>query len=335
LQSLQRALHVVRVNDGLYSERQLPIVREMLDIYRSSGDLQALDARYDYFFRLYGNGEPPFNEVRLRATLEYLRWQREAARLKVGRDPGRRLLATYELNADILEQLTQSPPPGVDVIWQERLVTSQLRNLYLLVTEEPPPGLTVDGVAVPDPVFQSSQQSGDLQQQRLWRLQQSLGARVRSLLQPDADSDSKLPPELLARRQIALGDWYQWQGRSGQALDYYLQALESLRLAGLAELAQQWLSSPLELPVNGAFWQPRNPAQPEERRVILPAQFDVNERGRAENIQTGPAAEGDERFAARLKRELSRLRFRPRIVEGEPRVARGVSRSYEVRLTPP
>ena len=48
----QRALHLLRVNDGLYSERQIPLVREQLQLYREAGDFKALDQRYDYFFRL-------------------------------------------------------------------------------------------------------------------------------------------------------------------------------------------------------------------------------------------------------------------------------------------
>ena len=73
-----------RINDGLYSERQVPLLRELLQSYREAGDYEALDERYDYYFRLYGNGQPPYTEIRLRAALEYLRWQREALRLGVG-----------------------------------------------------------------------------------------------------------------------------------------------------------------------------------------------------------------------------------------------------------
>ncbi|MBP6682355.1 MAG: tetratricopeptide repeat protein, partial [Halioglobus sp.] len=82
-QAYQRALHLVRVNEGLYSERQVPILRELFDIYRMTGDLAMLDGRYDYFFSLYGSGQPPYTPIRLGAGLEYMRWQREALRLGV------------------------------------------------------------------------------------------------------------------------------------------------------------------------------------------------------------------------------------------------------------
>ena len=91
LQLYRRALHIVRLNDGLYSKRQVPVVRELLDTVRLSGDLQALDDRYDYFFRLYGRGQAPYTDIRVRAALEYLRWQREALRLGIDNNGNRRL----------------------------------------------------------------------------------------------------------------------------------------------------------------------------------------------------------------------------------------------------
>ena len=122
----RRALHNVRVNDGLYSERQLPLVRELLNLYRLAGEYEALDDRYEYFFRLYGSGQPPFDDVRLGATLEYLRWQREAHRRGL-RNGDRDLLRLYEHNRDLLELVRGSP--AVSGQWQRELVFSQIRNL--------------------------------------------------------------------------------------------------------------------------------------------------------------------------------------------------------------
>ena len=42
------------------------------------GDLEALDDRYYYFFRLYRSEQPPCTALRKRASLGYLRWQRAA-----------------------------------------------------------------------------------------------------------------------------------------------------------------------------------------------------------------------------------------------------------------
>ena len=128
----QRALHIVRVNDGLYSDRQLPVLKELLNTHRAVGDVQALDDRYEYIFRLYGSGQPPYTELRLGAAVEYLRWQREA--LRMGADKSdrthSRLLAMFQLNQQLLDDVAADG--NVAFAAYRELGLSQLRNLYLI-----------------------------------------------------------------------------------------------------------------------------------------------------------------------------------------------------------
>ena len=55
-----RALHNARVNNGLYGDQQLPILRGLIALYLESGDREALEERAAYQFRLLGSGLPPF-----------------------------------------------------------------------------------------------------------------------------------------------------------------------------------------------------------------------------------------------------------------------------------
>ncbi|MBE9540258.1 MAG: tetratricopeptide repeat protein, partial [Proteobacteria bacterium] len=126
----RRALHNVRLNDGLYSELQTPYVRALLDTIRLSGDLNALDDRYNYFFRLYGSGQPPYTRLRMRASLEYLRWQREALRLEFDSQEKKRLLTLYQLNESLLTDTWESNSSSPEDQW--KLTMSQIRNLYIL-----------------------------------------------------------------------------------------------------------------------------------------------------------------------------------------------------------
>ena len=56
------ALHNARVNNGLYGDQQLPILRGLLDLYLLTGDREGFEARAAYQFRLLGSGLPPFEE---------------------------------------------------------------------------------------------------------------------------------------------------------------------------------------------------------------------------------------------------------------------------------
>jgi len=323
----KRALHVVRVNDGLYSERQIPLVRDLLDTYRLAGEMQALDERYDYFFRLYGNGQPPFTELRLRASLEYLRWQREAFRLDLDGGRKNRLVDMYRLNDRILESASQSTTIGHDGYRQ--LVLSQIRNLYLLQSEIMPPEVTYS-IQPSGSIHSNQRQDLDFNQQRLENIQRTSAAKGRLLLQELIDrTTSSGEAAELASIHLELGDWHQWNGNSRSAQEEYSRVIRILEDAGDSQSLEQWLGSPAELPANGAFWQPGNLANA-GRRVVFLAEYDVSARGKAKNILVTAAKSKDQVLSSRLRRKLSATRFRPRFATGEAEAVERVSREYEL-----
>jgi len=324
----ERAIHLVRVNDGLYSERQIPLVRELLDTYRLAGDMHALDKRYEYFFRLYGNGQPPYTELRLRASLEYLRWQREAFRLKLDSERKNRLVDMYQLNKRILESAEQSTAVGED--WYRQLVLSQIRNLYLLQSEIVLPEEAY--TFVPSRAVQSSQEQVlDFKQRQLENIHRTSSARGRSLLQDLIVRTASTGGEAadLASIHLELGDWHQWNASSRSANQEYARVVQILKDAGDTQLLDQWLGSPAELPANGAFWQPDRIAK-DGRRVVLIAEYDVSARGYVRNIQVSAAQPEDQVFTSRLRRKLLATRFRPRFATGEAEAVERVSREYEL-----
>ena len=319
----ERALHLVRVNDGLYSERQVPILRQLFDSYRSSGDMESLDARYDYYFRLYGAGQPPYTPMRLRAALEYLRWQHEALLLGLEWEQSGRLLALLDLNGDLLTAVAADS--AVPTRLYKALVMSQLNNLYLLQDmyrpelqsrNEPPKHLTA-----------AAWEPQDTNEYRLELLQRKAVSTGRELLE---ELVARTPPGQsaeLAELYLQLGDWSQWNDRRSEAEAAYRQVVALLAQAGEQARLEQWLGAPQELPANGVF---RLPDATDDEAVVVAASFEVSARGRAQNIETTVANEEDEDRAGRLRRDLAGTRFRPAYPGGEPGDSGGVSRRYEV-----
>jgi hypothetical protein len=323
----RRALHVVRVNDGLYSERQMPILRELLDAYRVSGELEELDGRYDYYFRLYGNGRPPYTDVRLRATLAYLRWQREAIRLQLDKDDSRRMLALYQLNTELLQAVATDA--SVPLSRHRELALSQLRNLYLL---EDRFAATVQnvGLAPSTPMFAEQWTQEDFKQKRLETIQRDAQSQGARLLQQVIDRTATTGDGTeLAGLHLELGDWYQWHGSDRLAGQQYQQVVQLLSQEKQPDLLQQWLGQPVELPDNGAFWQSR-PDREGGRRVVVSVRYDVSARGRASNLQADVSDPADKGLASRLKRKLSQIRFRPRWVNGAAEAVTQVQRNYQL-----
>ena len=325
LRLYRRALHVVRVNDGLYSERQMPILRELLDVYRDSGEIQALDDRYDYYFRLYGQGRPPYTEVRLRAALAYLRWQREAIRLGIDKEDSHRLLELYNLNEELLRALVAEP--SVALHWQRDFTLSQLRNLYLL-EDRIAPAVDKQGIEPSLPLIGNEWSQQDFDKKRLETMQrgsQSRGSELMlALIERTAGSEDN---DELARLHLELGDWYQWHGNDRQAGEQYQQVVQLLSAAQRPDLLQQWLGQPRELPDNGAFWQPRSEHKA-ETPIVINVRYDVSAKGRARNIQSEAGNPDVEGLASRLQRKLRQIRFRPRWVTGVAEPVTQIQRGY-------
>jgi len=318
----RRALHVLRVNDGLYGEAQKPLLAALLSLYRAAGDYATLDEQYPWFFRVYGNGQPPLTGLRLEAALAYQRWQREALRRNLG-DGSRRLLALLDLGEALLERVEAKPGAS----WGARrdLALAQLANLYLVAERVAPPPEDYPGLRTVDPYRRNDLFSGDPQQDRLQAVRRTAEAEGRRLLEDVAAA----APDAVARAGVlvALGDWQQWHGRERAAREAWQGARDALVKAGEAARVEALFGSPRELPDNGVFWQPPAP-DPDSPRSLVEARFEVDALGRARAVEARTVA-GRESAYIGVVRALRRLRFRPRFEGGEP-VATSVQRRYEV-----
>jgi len=291
-----------------------------------TGDLEELDSRYDYYFRLYGNGKAPYTEVRLRAALGYLRWQREAVRLKMDESRSARLLDMYHLNEELLVGVAGDST--VESRWYQELVLSQLRNMYLLEDRFAP---TVDnkGLTAYTPLFNSNFDEEDFNAKRLEMMQRNSLSRGAELLQGLIDSTTDVGDSTeLARLHLELGDWYQWHGKARRAGAQYERVVQLLEAQNQSDLLQQWLGQPVELPDNGAFWQPRPDV--EGSTPVVSVRYDVSARGRATNMEAQLSSSEDRGLASRLKRKLGQIRFRPRWISGAAEPALAVQRDYQL-----
>lgn len=311
----KRALHIVRVNDGLNSERQIPLVRDLLDLYLAAGDLQALDDRYDYFFRVYGSGQPPYTTLRKRASLEYLRWQRAAHSSGLDGYSNKRLVDMYQLNKQMLK--TAAETPDVEQTWRHELVLSQIRNLYLLL------GIPFYSGSTP----QNDDQINVLQ--KLSLLKRIGFATGRNLLQDLIAQSEHLDPVARASLHLELGDWHQWNEHRPNADKEYAQVEQILLEAGEQDLLDQWLGAPVELPANDAFRQPRPPPG-DASPVVATIHFDISARGHLSNVEASTQHSEDKAIGWRIKRMLKETHFRPRFAAGEAQATEQVTRQYQM-----
>ncbi len=300
-----RAIHVERVNGGLDSTRLLPLLREQAALYRSLGDTEGLDRAYQQMFRVHGAGRPPYSPTRLQGALEYYAWQREAIALADGRDAESRLVNLLEETQQLLEDYLQDS--AADAAGHLQLLRSQLDNLYVLR------GLD------PDTLVTNLEETGAAGQ----RLQ----AWQRIALSRGVDLIKEYPQQwpggdalTLARLQLELADWYQWNSKWRTAREIYAQLWHWMGTRGLEDEREGWLGQPVELPA-GRLFGVRQPAASGPATL----QFDVSASGQVRQISLAGGAEDP---GYKIRRLLRDCHFRPAFADGEAIATTGLVRSY-------
>jgi tetratricopeptide (TPR) repeat protein len=315
----EEALHLIRVNEGLYSAAQGPVLRAMLDSLRAARDFEALDQRYAYYYRLYGAGRPPFNELRWAATMEYFDWQREALRRELDGDPRERLLELHATQAELLATVAEDP--AFDWRWLLDLTRSQLATLYI-VEDLVQPEIQLLRRSQVTRVRGDELRDFDPLRERLENLQRLARAQGRMLVEaalqrvPDAEVAAR------AGLRLDLADWLQWHGSTRSAREMYDTVWQELEAAGRDDLLEQWFARPQPLP-RGTFLAPLDRLRSNALRVRI----DVSAYGRVQVGSDGVPEERASEFST-LRRLLRASRFRPAFRNGEPIDVRDLATSW-------
>ena len=314
-----RALHLVRVNDGLYSERQIPIMRELMALYRRQNDLQSLGGLYHYYARVLKLGRSPIDSGKVDDALEYLRWERELYSTR--RDGMQRihLARAYEVNEALLESLEPVAVRNRDAYLQ--LALSQMQNLYLLLGDDPLSTL---------PGNQTNDRPEAAKAERMvgW-IQKIALAEGRKILERCLSLTADAPAATRAGLHLELGDWHQWNDDLNRARPHYMEVMTILSDAGEEALLEQWLGQPMELPDEGDMWGILDRFAV-DREAVVEASYAVTSRGTAQAISVSVSDEAYGGHARQIKRMLRETHFRPRYDRDGPQVAERVTRYYRL-----
>ena len=284
-----RALHNARVNNGLYGDQQLPILRGLIALYLESGDREALEERAAYQFRLLGSGLPPFEEGELKAALEFFDVTLDVLMDVEWGPRGRELLQFHERFDDMTAAVCQDP--SVSSEWCQPF-TFRLAGFYYAL--EFKLDVLVDDQRF-ERTFSDSEWSSLEREPRLEALQRRLMSKgedlFEQLLSVAPDRHDALS---------ALADWRWFYRQKTRAMALYEQA---------CQLQPGRFEKPGALPEYPAL----------ERLVLLDpgppvtqVTLSVTDRGVAKDVvMTASNSPSDDRAGAKLKRLLRDTAFRP------------------------
>lgn len=319
-----RAIHLLRINEGLESPAQITLLQQAGEASLASGRLAEADARQRQAYALARKHFDPAGPEMQQAAGRYADWLRNAYLAGIDRERYRRLVAMFDLHDELGAAVDASRGPdslGHLPYLRGRLVAAYLLSLY--------PGESVGRTS--DAGLAAGE--GKLALIRFLELKREVfreGERTAQRIQAILSAHVQSSPREHAEATLTLADWYQWHRRYAQSLPLYRQAWA---LAGDEALAwrARVFGEPVELPP-GIVFQPGNLRSAEGEDTMLALRLDVSRQGRVESIAWMPEAPVPEPLIeTRARALLSELRLRPRLADGEPVDTPGLERYYRMR----
>ncbi len=325
IETLDRAIHVNRINSGLYTLEQIPAVEQLILSYMAQGNWEQADIYNNYLFHIqqkaYG-----FDDPRLIPVLDRLAtWNIQAFKIGYGSMRGLRLRQSQIMFNAAARMVGMHF--GRD---DERFVDYQ-RNIAssaFLVASNPDLMQEIDR-----PEYRNMQQmlAQKLNEQRQvqppgFRTGERALMEIASLYQEQADD-----PYALAEAITHLGDWYLIFDRRRGTLENYKLAWDLLQQQENGEaLTEQLFGEVVPLPsfassieTPDAFY--RNEEGTEALKFdYADLIFDVTASGAVRNVESlTEATESNQAQLSKLRITARSMRFRPLIVDGEPQGSTG------------
>lgn len=318
---LQRGTHLARINTGLHSAEQLPLLEAEINSLLRLGEARTADKRQSYRFRVQRhNLNSP--QQHYASLLEEANWHVRAYQLGLGRGDMARLLYSWQLyeNAHrVIAGAEGQDSPKLEQPWLGVLRVQHYIDDYEIVLPAPAPG---------DP----SNSTNNIKYDRLKSYKRQSYKRSREAIsaiyrlrqaQPDFN------PVKHAQTLTMMGDLHLHYGYRAQAVNAYNTAIAELQKLDDAQYQiERLFGEPVPLPAIPGL----NALPPEVAAGVgnIEVAFDLTPSGQVVNLRRLNDNTGSSRQAKRLMRQLKRTAFRPRFADGVPTVSKNINKTYAI-----
>ncbi len=320
----KRAVHVSRINNGLNSPEQIPMLQKMISALVSAGEYEKADERQYYLYRIqrqiYNSSDPAMSQ----AMMDRADWERQAYYLSVGETAFTRLLAMWELYRRVLSNIAAAE--GSYSLQLLQPLNGLLETQYLIAryNGEAPGGIQVGGTTNPE--ISAEENRFTMVRLSNYKQGQAVIAAIREVhLFNEAEDGTKAAEALLE-----LGDWRQYHTKRDDALEAYQQAWDEFAaMEGSEVLLQRHFGAPLLLPTTADAHADLAP--PANIRGYAEVSYTVNERGKVVNLDllSNETAEGfPNAEPTRLLRRIKAKKFRPRFENRDPVATENLVKRY-------
>lgn len=304
------ALHIQKVNHGIYSPEQRPILKALFDTHYALGNVEDFE---DYLERILWveaknpNLKDDFSfKMLLMVGNQYI--DEFLKKPIAGQNSVQTLLrAKHHLNAAFTRHKDKPLTVAVMPYGELALISFLESQLFAHVDKTS---------SLEDPRLRSSQNLSGRELALASYLSNSFprGTGLLKSYLKKAQSEENLPHVVSAL--IALGDFNQLFRRHLDAAEYYQLAWQQAQnLAPDHELLESF-EAPIALPAF-QYALEREPVLPTRPTVLVPLKLGISPRGRVTEISAANDSEFSRTYFSKARRLAKRLTFRPRIVAGE------------------
>jgi tetratricopeptide (TPR) repeat protein len=318
--AFRRGAHVTRINDGLYSAQQVPLLEGEIASYIALANYAQADERQNYLYRVQLRSMASGDSL-ADAYMQQASWQYKAYQMGVGPDSYTRLMNMWDLYRRALQDvMAREGEHSVKLLPPLR---GMLQTQYLISSyewQEQNPSFTEQGRIDPNLLRFKAYRSESYH-------------KGNAVISASADIELERNEEhslALAKTRVMQGDWSLWHGKTQAAWEAYREAETELAQRGDAQsVTQQLFSEPVALP-DIAGLSPLPPTvEPEQADVLL--EFGVNERGRVMNLERKDENDAQDAQARRLMRTLRKTTFRPRFEAGQAVETKKLVKAFSVQ----
>lgn len=310
LTTLRRAMHVNRVNHGLYSLSQAPILESIIETEKALNLFEDVTVSYDRLLNLLLRNHGADHRSLIPVLQELALWHVSLYQLD---DSAARVDHITSANSLINAALKNAEAAGeLDTEAQiDLLRITALVSLFASRHEGDQWATALDAPysASADPEFLSVSRMATLSKTGFKK-----GRLAHEQIIKLAELDEDTAPDRKIAAYVEAGDWYLLFNRSKQAMEYYQHARDLIAASDQAQtLTEQWFSEPVFLPaVLSASDSDSLPSR------FITAEADISESGRPSQINLlEPSAESGVSLRRSALNTLRQARFRPRFADGK------------------
>lgn len=343
LEQFERAVHISRINHGLFSLQQLPAIMLQVESHLALNQWDDADGLRQYAFYVQSRTFKDSDPELIPALVDYAQWNMNAFADRRGEMPSTRLLDAYQLYSVAVALMDKHDKqlefPKEEYLRQQAFIAWLMHRTNVLARSEA--------------VFSSERRIDDAWADaitgQLTRGRNNAFVRGEEALQKiieiraehvaQADPGSAVHGELVRQQAEAvldLADWHLLFDRRQAARGTYREAWDLVaahealtagvfdRVVLLPSFEPRLGPSAVQngsVPQHASSLQPRRPAagmrQPGQYGYLTMA-FDINRFGRATNVNVVDGGSDDEEVRRRMVGALRESTLRPRIENGEP-----------------